>query len=131
MYRTKVVEQLDRVEIKIDIESVWLNGKLVKEDELRQILHRYMKRYAQDFIVIHSPSSDISYGRYIEYLDIIYSVTDKLRDEMSVELYDKLYHDLSFAKERDPIRIKYPNNVVEWTSEEKRLINLMNEANKR
>ena len=67
----------------------------------------------------------ITYGRYIEYLDLIHSRIDQLSNEMSIDRYEQPFEYLYHGVALDSIKSRYPRHIVEWTREEKRLIALM------
>jgi len=49
---------------------------------------------------------------------------------MSIDLYDKPFEDwYRWDEQWDSINSRYPTNIIEWTFEEKRLIELMKKAN--
>lgn len=133
-YRIIDVKKYNRVEIKVDSEKVYLNGKQFTKAKLHAILHKLIKKYAPNFAVIYTPSEEIKYERYIEYLDLIYSVTYQVKNEMSLELFNKPFeHWYPFdhlypSEEKDSINAKYPRIVIEWTPEEKRLLKLLKKA---
>ena len=47
------------------------------------------------------------------------------RDEMAYEQYNKPYIALYDWSEKEPIKARYPKRLVEWTPEEKRLMELV------
>ncbi|MEQ8531749.1 MAG: hypothetical protein RIB86_07845, partial [Imperialibacter sp.] len=68
------------------------------------------------------------FGRYIEYLDLVYSQIENLKNEMSLELYQRPLEYWYWQPELESIKSKYPRNVLEWTREEQRLLDLMKKA---
>lgn len=126
MYRVQDVRNYNRVEIKSDSENTYLNGKIISDYKLTKFLYKFIKKHSPNFVVIYSPDESISYGRYIQHLDMFYSTIDKLRNEMSMELYDKPFYEWYSGDEFYEIKDKYPLHFLEWTLEEKRLLQLLN-----
>ena len=134
-YRFIYFKKYNRVEIKVDGEQVYLNGKPFTKAQLHAFLHRLIKKYSPNFAIIFTPSEEIKYERYIEFLDLIYSVTYQVKNEMSLELFNEPFehwypfdHVYPSEEEKDRINAKYPRIVIEWTPEEKRLMNLLKKA---
>ncbi len=125
MYRIKEVKSYNRLELKVDNESAYLNGKKYNPDEIQYILTWFVEKYSPEFIIIFSPSKDITFERYIAYLDLCYSTIYSLRNNMSINLYGEPISNWLQGKELYNIKLKYPMNIVEWTEEEKRLIQLL------
>jgi biopolymer transport protein ExbD len=133
-YRIIDIKKYNRVELKVDRSKVYLNGRQFTKAQLKALLYALTKKYSPKFAVIYSPSDEIKYERYIEYLDLIYSVNYQVKNEMSQELFNKPYEQMNpfddrySSDEKDSINAKYPRMVIEWTPEEKRLMKLINKA---
>ncbi len=127
-------KKYNRVEIKVEREMVYVNGKQFSKAKLHAILHELIKKYSPNFAIIYTASDDIKYERYIEFLDLIYSVYYQLKNEMSLELFNKSFEywhpfDNRYpSEEQVSINAKFPRIVIEWTPEEKRLINILKKA---
>ncbi len=121
LYRNDDLQRTNRVKVAVGAQHTYLNNQLISSDRLRQTIYELVKTYSPDFRVIYEPASEISYGRYIKYLDLINSANQKLRNEMSMELYSKPFDRNAYDREGSIILNRYPGNIVEWTEEEKRL----------
>lgn len=128
LYRLDDIRNSNRIEIKVGKDSVLLNNSPITKDELRTFVYKFIKKYAPNYAIIYSPDNEITYNRYIEYLDLIYYSIDKLRNEMAYELYQQPFEDNFWDNKFDTIKIEYPRNIIEWTPEEKRLIKLTHKA---
>lgn len=125
MYRNPEINQYNRVEIRVNQKSVTLNKAEVSKEKLASLLYQFIRRYAPGFVIIYEGDEEITYGRYIAYLDLIHTTIDKLRNELSHELYEETYDPPFWKDEPDLIQLKYPKAIIEWTPEEKRLKELM------
>lgn len=125
LYRNESILKTNRVKITVDEQHVYLNNQLVSPDQLRNVLYHLIKKYNPDFKVIYEPNPQISYGRYIRYLDLIISVNAQLRNEMSMQHYGEPFDPLAYDRDNTIITDQYPDILVEWTAEEKRLNQLM------
>ena len=125
MYRIPSVRQYNRLEIRITPHTLLLNGAEVSEEKLEEIIYGFAKKYAPNYVLIYRPDEAITYGRYIEYLDLLYSTIDGLRDELSLQRYDQVYQEDVWDRTYDTIARTYPRSIVEWTLEEERLLRLM------
>ena len=74
--------------LTVDSARAYLNGTPLSSDSLFTVLYGLSKRYAPGFVVNYVPKENISYERYIKYLDLVYQVTDRLRNEASYAIYD-------------------------------------------
>jgi len=131
LYRINDYKNFNRVLLTLDKKKAFLNGKSVTDEQLKNFLYPFIKKYQNNCAIIFEPDEEITYSRYIHYLDIIYSVIDKLRNERSIELtgstYDPTRYYYSFDK-IDYFKNLYPHNIIEWSPEEKRLMKLMERA---
>ncbi|NMM47822.1 hypothetical protein [Marinigracilibium pacificum] len=133
--RVYSVKNINRIEVKVDNENVFLNGKSISDSKLRSYTSKLTSKYSPGFAIIYSPADDISYDRYIKYLDLFYSVTDSIRNETSLITYNRPYKNLNLAYTEDleivnDIEKRYPYSVIEWTEDEKRLMKLLNKQGK-
>ena len=125
MYRLLTLKKMNRVLLTVDPNRVYLNGTPVTAARLTSILYTLTKRYAPDFMIRYAPDEAISYGRYVEYLGLMYHVTDRLRSEAIGARYDYPRDCWRHPEECEAVEAMYPRNVVEWTPEEKRLDELI------
>ncbi|WOK07476.1 hypothetical protein RT717_02425 [Imperialibacter roseus] len=128
MYRVNALEEYDRIEVYIGKQEVMVNGTVVSDDRLAEIVYKFTKKYSPDNVIIFNKDNQITFGRYIKYLDLVYSQIEKLKNEMSLELYQKPFDNWYWLPEFNVINSKYPRNVLEWTREEERLLGLMKKA---
>ena len=128
MYRINALKGYNRIEIYVNNENATLNGEIVSKEKLEQIVYKFIKKYSPNYVIIFNVDNQVTYGRYIEYLDLIHSRIDQLRNEMSVDLYKQPLNSWYWGEELDSIKSRYPRYIVEWTQEEKRLIELMKKA---
>lgn len=125
-YRIREVGRYKRMKVKVTPEQVFLNNRAISAEALQAYTAKFMRKYAPDYMVIYEPDTQISYKRYIECKDLILSANNNLRHEMSYELYNQPFD--YWYRDREYLRIRemYPRNVLEWTEEEKRLLELLN-----
>ena len=128
MYRIPAYQVSNRVVVGVDAQSAYLNGSPVSTDSLSDLLYQLTKKYAPYFFIDYSPDEAISYERYITYLDLLHSVTDRLRNELSYRHYQHPLDCWNYPKSCDTIKAAYPRNIIEWTPEEKRLMKLIEHA---
>ena len=128
MYRVNALQEYNRIEVYVGKDNVKVNGAVVTDDKLSEIVYKFTKKYSPDNVIIFNKDNQITFGRYIEYLDLVYSQIEKLKNEMSMELYQKPLEYWYWQPELDSINSKYPRNVLEWTREEQRLLDLMKKA---
>ena len=125
MYRVNAFKGLNRIELYVNNENTTLNGEVISKDKLEQVVYKFIKKYSPDYAIIFDVDDRITYGRYIEYLDLIHSMIDQLSNEMSIDLYKQPFDYWYWGAELDSIKSRYPRHIVEWTQEEKRLIALI------
>ena len=126
MYRVLALQKTNRVVLSVDPTQAYLNGTPLPPDSMFTVLYGLTKQYAPNFVISYAPEETISYGRYIEYLDIIYRVTDRLRNEAAYARCDRPIDCWQHPRACAAIEAAYPRNVLEWAPEEKRLIKLTN-----
>ena len=129
-YRPREIIKYNQIKIEVRQDKIYLNNKEISEESLQDLTYKFIKKYSPDYRIIFEAEEDITFGRYIEAKDILYSTIDKLRNEMAYELYNKPYAALYDWSETSPIKGRYPKSLVEWTPEEKRLMELMSRAGK-
>lgn len=129
MYRVNALSEYNRIEVYVGKDDVRVNGVAVSDEKLAEIAYKFTKRYSPDNAIIFNKDNEIAFGRYIEYLDLVYSQIEKLKSEMSMERYQKPLDYWYWQPELDSINSKYPRNVLEWTKEELRLLDLIKKAN--
>ncbi len=125
MYRTEIVKTFNRIKLEVLTDKILVNGKQMNEFNLRLFLNKFINKYQDNYVIIFEPDENISYGRYIEILDLMCSVVESLRERASLETYGESYKELMLQNKHFEIADKYPCNVVEWTPEEKRLQQLL------
>ena len=129
LYRNELLKRYNRIEVSVSRESVFINSQHVNDQKLVDVVKGFIRDYGPFYVVRYNPDEDISFGRYIEYKGLLFSVVDRLRDEMSYSLYNQLF---DYWDQRDPdhrkyyshVRSAYPKFIIEFSSEEKRLANL-------
>ena len=125
MYRIPSVRQYNRLEIRITPYTLLLKGEEVSKEKLKKVIYQFAKKYAPNYVLIYRPDEAITYGRYIEHLDLLYSTIDGLRNELSLQRYDQVYQEDVRDRTDDTIAKTYPRSVIEWTPEEEGLLRLM------
>ncbi|MDH5609379.1 MAG: hypothetical protein OEY56_07855 [Cyclobacteriaceae bacterium] len=128
MYRNGILKCYNRIEINVNQEFVTLNNQSIELLDLEQIVYSFIGKYSPDYVIVLNSDDDITYGRYIEILDILWTQVDRLRNEMSLELYNQPFDYWYWEHERDTIKGQYPRNILEWTTEEQRLNELIIKA---
>ncbi|UII19922.1 hypothetical protein [Fulvivirga ligni] len=127
-YRQQNIKQYNRIEINVKPNSVTLNKQKIKPPELEAIIYKFYKKYSPDCVVIFNSADDVSYARYIQFLDMIYTQIDRLRNEESEKFYHHPFQNDQWDSGFHQIVAKYPRNIIEWTEEEKRLNKLIQKA---
>lgn len=128
MYRVNTLKGTNRIEVYVGKDEITVNRTPVTDDELAIIAYKFTKKYSPNYVIIFNANDQITFGRYIECLDLIYYQVEKLRNEMSLERYQQPLEYWYWQPELDSIRSKYPRRVLEWTREEKRLLEVMKKA---
>ncbi|MEQ8473711.1 MAG: hypothetical protein RIC35_21115 [Marinoscillum sp.] len=131
MYRNGMLKNYNRIGIKVSADFILLNNQIIDSIDLEQKVYSFIKRYSPNYVIILNSDDDITYGRYIEVLDILWTQIDRLRNEMSLSLYNQQFDTWYWEPERDIIKRQFPRNILEWSTEEKRLIELIKKAGKR
>ncbi|MFZ1807158.1 MAG: hypothetical protein WAU36_08055 [Cyclobacteriaceae bacterium] len=124
-YRVKEINKYNRIELRVDEKKAYLNGEDISDDEISKVMYGFVKRFSPEYLIIYSPDEHISYGRYIEYLDMINFTIDQLREQMSQDMFEHSYDEWDFYGKTNTIERKYPRAILEWTFEEKRLLQLL------
>ena len=125
MYRNDSFEKATKIEIALTRESVSLNGQQTDSIQLGSIIYKFIIDNSPNYVIIFNSSEHITYKRYIEFLDILYTQIDRLRNELSFELYNQPFENSYWPSKFDSIKTVYPRNIIEWSSEEERLQNLI------
>ncbi len=131
MYRNGILKNYNRIEINVYGDYLTLNSQRIDSINLEQKVYSFIKKYSPDYVIILNSDDDIAYGRYIEFLDILCTQVDRLRNEMSQEFYNEPFDNWYWGHERDMIKQQYPRNILEWSTEEQRLNELMEKAGNR
>jgi hypothetical protein len=131
MYRNGLQRTYNRIEITVTQDSVTLNGEKIETMKLEKIVYGFIEKYSPNYLIIFNADDEVTYGRYIEFLDLIYTQVDQLRNEFSLEQYRHSFDYWYQGPEQDTIRKKYPRNILEWSTEEKRLNVLLKKVGSR
>ena len=111
----------ERIENALEISlskenNISVNNKLVSNVELKNIIRNYLlKNKALSLITINS-NRDTKYSYYIEFIEKSKSVITELKNEISKDLFNKKYENLSEA-EKAELDNKYSFEVIENTPE--------------
>ena len=127
-YRNGIMKKHNRIEISLTPDAAMLNNQLLSFEELEQIVYGFIKKYSPNYAIILNTDKPVTFKRYIEYMDMLYSQVDRLRNELSIEFYKKSFDFWYQEPERDMIIRKFPVNIIEWSLEEQRLNELIKEA---
>lgn len=135
MYRNRAIKGIDRVVVRVTKKNLLLNEVEISSEDLQVFIQKFIMKYASNGVIIYEPDDDIKFKRYIEYLDLLYTIVDKLRNEMSYRLFNESFNswDSKDPNDKDKINLvreKFPRQIIEWTDEEKRLNALMKKQNK-
>ncbi len=131
MYRNSSLSNFNRIEISLTPNYVALNGQKIDSLDLEQKVYGFIKKYSPNYVIIFNSDDEIAYKRYIEFLDILWTQVDRLRNEMSLELFDQPFDKWYWEPELDTIKSQFPRNILEWSTEEQRLNELMKKAGNR
>lgn len=127
MYRVNKLDEYNRIEVSLSQTGIEINGQSVDEKKLGEVVYSFFKRHSPDAVVIYIVEKDVHYGRYIEIMDVLYWQIDRLRNELSWEKYGEPFEQWDMGEKKNTIMSKYPRAVIEWTREEERLINILND----
>ncbi len=130
-YRISQVRSVNRFKMEVFSDKTLINGRLITNHDLREVVYRFIKKYSPNYAIIFEPDDEITYEKYIQHLDLIYAAVDKLRHEMSYDRYSQPFDFLRYQVEYQEIITKYPLNLVEWTPQEKRLMELIERTGRR
>lgn len=128
MYRNGILKNYNRIEVTVNPDFVTLNNQRINSFALEQKVYGFIKKYSPNYVIILNTDDEITFGRYIEVLDVLWTQVDRLRNEMSSELYNQPFENWYWKPELDTIKRKFPRNILEWSTEERRLNELMNKA---
>lgn len=128
MYRNGALKEYNRIEITATPKSITLNGQKINSLDLEQKIYGFIKKYSPNYVIIFNSSKDVTYGRYIEILDLLWTQVDRLRNEFSLDLYNQPFENWYWGAELDSIKRQYPRNILEWSTEEQRLNELIRKA---
>lgn len=123
--RIESVKRNNRIAVMITQNEILVNGTVVSKDKLEEIILKLAKKYSPRLYFLYDVDEDISYGRYIEYLDVIHSQIGKLRNEITMFTYHYPFDDLDDYDEINRIKQKYPLSIIEWTPEEQQLLKVL------
>ncbi len=128
MYRNGSLKNFNRIEITLAPDSVTLNGQKIETMKLEQLIYGFIKKYSPNYVIIFNSDDEITYNRYIEYLDMLWTQVDRLRNELSLERYNQPFENWYWEPELDTIKRQFPRNILEWSTEEQRLNKLIKKA---
>lgn len=129
MFRNGTLKNYNRIEITITPDSVILNHQKIDSHDLEQVVYAFIKKYSPNYMIILNSDDEITYGRYIEYLDLLSTQIDRLRNELSLDLHNQPFDSGYRKAEQDTIKRRFPINILEWSTEERRLQKLVKKAN--
>lgn len=121
MYRNHEILNYNRIEVKVWPDSILLNDQKISLHDLEQKVYGFIKKYAPNYVIILNTNDEVTYKRYIEVLDILWTQTDRLRNELSYELYNESFNFRYWTPAKNSIRKRFSRNVIEWSNEEQRL----------
>ncbi len=116
------LRSLNRIKVYVTSDSMTLNGQLIESERMADVVQGFIRKYSPRYAIIFDYDENISFGRYIQVLDLIRMQVDRLRQQLSIEMLGKPYELNNFwydKSEFDTIRSYYPMNIMEWTKEEK------------
>lgn len=128
-YRLSWLKDTKNIKIEATESGLLVNNSKVSEEQLLQKLKIHIEKYAPDYTIVYSHSEGLSYGKYVETLGLIHYVIDGFREEMSQKLFQNQFAYLTWT-EQSEIKDQYPKSILEWTREEKRLIELLKKQQK-
>jgi hypothetical protein len=121
LYRNRQVRGVNRVEVKISENMLFLNNQDVGEAELEDFIYQFISTYSPSYFIIFSPSPDITYGRYLQGLELLMRPLSRLRQEVAYQEFGEAAENLlrqHYHPDMRHVFEKYPDRVVEWTSQE-------------
>jgi len=132
MYRVGQENEYNRVELYLTTDGLSINGSEVSREDAANFLDSFIKKYSPSHLIILDYDSAISFGDYVKGLDIIHYAYDHLRIQKAIELFGNSEGwDDNYNPKYDQLRQYYPRYMLEWTPEEKRLIKLLEQQQKK
>ncbi len=125
MYRNSKLKGFNRVRISLTPDTVMLNGQAIEPLKLANLIYGFIKKYSPTYRIIFNVEDNVRYKRYIQFLDLLYTQLDRLRNELSLESYNQPYNYWYRQPERDSIEKQFPMRIVEFSIEEERLHKLI------
>ena len=123
---------LNRVDVRLTSEGIYLNGKLVSEAFLQDFTKQFIQRYAPDQLILFHAEDDVLLGDYLNCLDKMRIAVMQLRREQYMEWTGHPLDQLdSYLPELDSLSKLYPLKFIEWTPEEHRLLAWMKKSEER
>jgi biopolymer transport protein ExbD len=122
--RFSILKNSKAIQIEVNESGLLVNNKKVDEVQMARKLKTHIEKYAPNYTIVYSHSERVSYGNYVETLGSISYTINSFREEMAQKLFNNKF-DYLFPTERQKIKKEYPKNILEWTKEEKRLIELL------
>lgn len=123
-YRLQLLKQYKSIKIRATESGLFVNNRKVNEDQVLQKLKSHIEKYVPNYTIVYSHSQGVSYGKYVETLGLMHYAIDGFRKEMAQRLFQNQFVYLS-RDEKSEIKKQYPKSILEWTREEKRLIELL------
>lgn len=121
MYRNGVQNNYNRIEIHLTPDAVTLNQHKIDSLALESKIYGFIKKYSPNYVIIFNSDGEVTYKRYIRFLDILWTQVDRLRDELSIARYNQPYAYWYRGAEQDTIKRRFPRNFIEWSPEEQSL----------
>ncbi len=125
MYRHGLLEDANRMTVKVNQDNLVLDGHKVDFLALERKVNDHIGKYAPNYLIVLDVDSSITYGRYIRAIDAVWTQIDRLRKQTFYNFHGESWDNQHLVAERDAISSLYPRHVLEWSTEEKRLNRLI------
>lgn len=126
-YRASVHIEMNRILVEFTSTDIKVNSQKVESEQLKVVVNRLFQKHKNKSLVLLKPESDVTWGRYIEILDLIRNEILGLRKANSDGEYE--YY-LPYHSRHNPTIIdveqEYPFNIIELSGINLQLYEYMN-----
>ncbi|OEK03983.1 hypothetical protein [Roseivirga misakiensis] len=131
-YRLNEVKQSNRIQIDLTYSSIRVNNETINWNKAKDLIKALRMRYNSNFLIILNSTEQTLYNDYIKILDLIFSIDLELKNEFMMLNFDIPYRNKESRWDRYEMDSayraadqKYPFHIIQWTNEEKRLVELI------
>lgn len=121
-----VLKKHNRVKVRLSNDGLTINGQQVTEEKLEDFTYRFVKKYAPNYLLVIDVDETVEFGDYIGVMGrMLYSIYKLRYESLTGQNNISLESSYEGTEEWHTIKEKFPNRMVEFTKNEKRLIKLI------